>query len=151
MSGLFICLKTRLIHYLNHIWLLMTVNHIRCIQTRFGIFSRCKSLDQPGISNSLYTLKLAKISLLKAGMALINLWRKEWKSNEIAQVASSRSGWNSVRRNLFNGEYTINVRSGKSGELIESRNISISNKNCIQLKQQEFWAYLSSRLKALIV
>ena len=71
-------------------------------------------------------------------MALINLWRKEWKSNEIAQVASSRSGWNSVRRNLFNGEYTINVRSGKSGELIESRNISISNKNCIQLKQQDF-------------
>ena len=74
----------------------------------------------------------------EAGMALINLWRKEWRSNEIVQVSSSSSAWNSIRRNLFNGEYTINVRSGKSGELIESRNISISNKNCIQMKQQDF-------------
>lgn len=71
-------------------------------------------------------------------MALINLWRKEWRSNEIVQVSSSPSGWDSMRRNLFNGEYTINVRSGKSGELVESRNISIANKNCIQMKEQDF-------------
>lgn len=74
----------------------------------------------------------------EAGMALINLWRKEWRSNEIVQVSSSSSAWDFFRRSLFNGEYTINVRSGKSGELIESRNISISNKNCIQMKQQDF-------------
>ena len=78
-----------------------------------------------------------KIPLSKAGMALINLWREEWRSNEIVQVSSGSSGWNSVRRNVFNGEYTINVRSGTSGELIESRNISISNKNCIQMKEQD--------------
>ena len=71
-------------------------------------------------------------------MALINLWRKEWKSNEIFEVSSDPSGWNSIRRRLFTGQYTVNVRSGKSGQLIESRNISITNKHCIEMKHQDF-------------
>lgn len=73
----------------------------------------------------------------EAGMALINLWRKEWRSNDIFEVSSNPSGSNSIRQRLFTGQYTVNLRSGKSGQLIESRNVSISNKHCIQMKHQD--------------
>ena len=61
-----------------------------------------------------------------AGMAWIQLIKKDWTSNEQINLAA---GTQSVNRDIFNGDFTITLRDADGG-VLEQTNVTINNAEC---------------------